>query len=479
MDNKDKGRLVFNSWLCIFANQTGEGIVSGTIGSFSIDLEELKRRVRISANAGANGMTILLYAPWDSKGTNDFLCPFVLEGDKYNMLSYSPEYDKILVETVKTIMELIPENFMLEIVYVDNCQTHHNAPNPYFWENVVMNIQGYLSYYDMSYADHCAFIDHIEGLIQPWTNRIRRKVGNELPVKWNGTVKVDTPEGPVIIPKSVKLVYDLGRYLYEKKGIPANMIGWGGIIGKVTYNESTKKFIVDEPTSMHVQLDRVANRMDPAFAREVLVEVHGACDGYMQSGIPQPSFNSRLSVQFYGKNHARKIDFSSDGDNCKDKKYKSEVDKLPNGLYCRWNEITHEDVYFYVFKNNDAGRQFKVEALPQNWDGTNGIVNFKAVVRSYNKNFRVKLFNEDKYPEPIPECKVGEVKKITCWDGSEIITHVCDNGAWKETGNKCPEEPIDKDCKCIYYLNIKDSWFGIPNFIKCIFGKKEKYCKDK
>jgi len=473
MDNKDKKRLVFNSWLCLFGRATEEGVISGSIGNFKINLEEVKRRVRTSANAGSNGMTILLYAPWGITKLEEFLCPFTLEGNKYNMRKYNLEYDLIFVNVIKTIMELIPENFMLEICYIDNCQMHHDAPNPYLWKDVVMNKQGYRRYYDMTYADHCAFIDHIEGLIKPWTTRIRRKVGNELPVLWNGTVQVQTPLGKVTIPNSVKLIYDLGRYLYEKKGVPANMIGWGGIPGKVEYIND--EFIVDEKTSMHVQLDRIANRMDPAFAKEVLVEVHGACSGYKEENIPQPSFWSRLSVDFYGNIHTRHVDFSNDGDNCKNPKYASPVDKLPNGLYCRYNEDAHYDVYSYIFKNNKADRQFKVETLPQSWDDDNGIVNFKAIAQAYKDEYGIPLYNTGKYPKPVPECKIGETRTEICWDGSEIITHTCENGKWVETGNICPPEPTD--CHCRYYLDIHKSWFGIGDFIKCIFGKIEKPCK--
>jgi hypothetical protein len=484
MDNKDKGRLVFNSWLCLFANSTGEGVISGTIGNFSVDIEEVKRRVRLSANAGANGMTILLYAPWDSKNTNDFLCPFYLEGDKYDMRKYSLEYDNIFVKVVKTIMEEIPSNFMLEICYLDNCQTHHDAPNPYKWKGVTMNKQGYRSFYDMTYIDHCKFIDHIEELIQPWSERIRRKVGNELPVILNGMVNVKTPVGTVTVPKSVKLVYDLGRYLYDVKGIPANMLGWGGVPGTVVWKDVTengvtkKKFVVEyidsegnvidannsKTDSMHVQLDRIANRIDPAFAKEVLVEVHGSCGGYKDESQPQPSFWSCMAVDFYGSTHTRKFDLSNDGDNCKVKKYQSEVDKLDNGLYCRWNEQTHYDVYRYVFKNNKAGRQFKVETLPQSWKSDYGVVNFRYVAKAYKDEYKVPLFNENKYPPIVPECKLGDTKTEKCSDGSTIITHTCIDGKWQPTGNVCPIIPDPTTCGLNHWyqhlktLNFKAAW---------------------
>jgi len=84
--------------------------------------------------------------------------------------------------------------------------------------------------------------------------------------------------------------------------------------------------------------------------------------------------------------------------------------------------------------------------------------------------------NYKKYPKPVFECNTGETQTQVCGDGSTIITHTCVNGKWTETGNTCPPP---QDCKCVYYLNIHDSWLGIPNFVKCILGLKEKYCKDK
>lgn len=88
--------------------------------------------------------------------------------------------------------------------------------------------------------------------------------------------------------------------------------------------------------------------------------------------------------------------------------------------------------------------------------------------------------NWHKFPDPIipVECKTGETKTATCPDGSTIITHTCDGGKWKETGNKCPEQP-ELDCHCRYYLNIRDKFFGIGNFLKCLFKKIPPYCKEK
>jgi hypothetical protein len=104
---------------------------------------------------------------------------------------------------------------------------------------------------------------------------------------------------------------------------------------------------------------------------------------------------------------------------------------------------------------------------------------FEAMAVPYEQ-YIGPLANKGKWTVPYvkPECQIGEVKTETCYDGSVIITATCENGKWKETGNTCPIPPEQK-CSCFYYINWNDKLFGISNFIKCIFGKIDKYCKDK
>lgn len=40
-----------------------------------------------------------------------------------------------------------------------------------------------------------------------------------------------------------------------------------------------------------------------------------------------------------------------------------------------------------------------------------------------------------------PECQVGEVKTMTCTDGSKIVTEKCVDGKWTPTENVCPTPP--------------------------------------
>ena len=71
---------------------------------------------------------------------------------------------------------------------------------------------------------------------------------------------------------------------------------------------------------------------------------------------------------------------------------------------------------------------------------------FDTIAKVYEKYFG-KLENKGKwtYVWPPPECRIGEVKIETCWDGSEIITHTCEGGKWVATGATCPIKPEKKN----------------------------------
>ena len=54
--------------------------------------------------------------------------------------------------------------------------------------------------------------------------------------------------------------------------------------------------------------------------------------------------------------------------------------------------------------------------------------------------------NEDETEESCPVdcqfgCSEGDEQKETCEDETIIISYICQDGEWKETGNKCPDEP--------------------------------------
>jgi hypothetical protein len=156
-----------------------------------------------------------------------------------------------------------------------------------------------------------------------------------------------------------------------------------------------------------------------------------------------------------------------------------------DGMFPRPSVIQMQDAVKYVLDRLPVdvpqyGQGGKIRLAFENccdtidWDYEASLI--EAIV-SAAESYGLTFENKGKYPnDQIAECKIGETKIETCWDNSTIITHTCENGKWKPTGATCPVRPTN--CKCIYYLNINDTLFGIPNFIKCILGKKEKYCKN-
>jgi hypothetical protein len=119
-------------------------------------------------------------------------------------------------------------------------------------------------------------------------------------------------------------------------------------------------------------------------------------------------------------------------------------------------DIFHEGQYDGV-----SGRP-KVDKL---LDISGLIDNTMGAVDAYEERFG-RLANHGKAVDPYipPECNVGEFKKEICWNGEEIITHVCGNeGRWIATGNVCPVKPIPACTLCYHLkrLNFKAAWAHI------------------
>jgi len=93
----------------------------------------------------------------------------------------------------------------------------------------------------------------------------------------------------------------------------------------------------------------------------------------------------------------------------------------------------------------------------------------------YKQHFGKLPENYGRFPEPQPECKDGEKQYYMCPpDGGSIVTHICENGKWVETGEKCPEQPEpEPDCKCSYWLNE----FKFLTWFLCLLGICSPKCK--
>jgi hypothetical protein len=106
---------------------------------------------------------------------------------------------------------------------------------------------------------------------------------------------------------------------------------------------------------------------------------------------------------------------------------------------------------------------FGIEHLPDDepWDicREKQLLLFDTIAKVYAQ-YVEPFENYGKWPiEYIkPECKIGDVIKKTCWDGSEIIVYYCDNGKWKLTGIVCPIKPSHKCGIDKWYQHFKKTW---------------------
>lgn len=111
----------------------------------------------------------------------------------------------------------------------------------------------------------------------------------------------------------------------------------------------------------------------------------------------------------------------------------------------------------------DGHPKFGFEYLPKVVNADDCVMmGVRAISDIHFERFGVWPVNFGKYEKdwvaPVPpECKLGDVKRETCWNGEEIITHTCEDGKWVPTGSVCPEKPpAPKPCKIEEWL--EDNW---------------------
>jgi hypothetical protein len=125
----------------------------------------------------------------------------------------------------------------------------------------------------------------------------------------------------------------------------------------------------------------------------------------------------------------------------------------------------------------DGHPKFGFEYIPKNPDRECTSQGVKAISEVYFEQFGEWPANYGKYPSdwvaPVPpECQIGDVKKETCWDGSDRITHTCENGKWTPTGDACPPPPPPVVLSCAdKYISHRTLWkMQIFKFILCKLG---------
>lgn len=467
----DRANL-YVSWLGIFA--TGwmpdkEGWEGGCMKDMRLNEDQFKAFIHQARKYGANRCRIFPYETKWVKSADKMFSPYLWDSnfskwdlDKYNEI-YFEELDKI-VEIAKL------NNIRIMLSLFDNCQ-YHTAPgsnrNPLMapWQN---NVQGFANYFvSFEYARRTA-----QKVYSRYGNTMEYEICNEF-----SQIKGYSPQD------CGAWAAKLADFLIQS-GCPERNICWGALpVGKFVGD----KWEVDTDRDLTVQASRyLSNMIDGRTGkkyRETLPQAQDLilCTVHNIGIYPEDSDDEEKCVQMWGDARTRWFLASDDGQSKGDSVKNCE----PDGTWRRGDyQQTYNTAKYILSKCGGVDGKTSLESLPSNTAPDAWLESIRGLADAYKNRY-------GKYPEnygtpdpvypPPPECSVGEVKKETCWDGSEIITHTCENGKWVETGNTCPDqpEPPDQKCSCFYYLNIKDFLFGVPNFIKCIFGKIEKYCKDK
>lgn len=96
-----------------------------------------------------------------------------------------------------------------------------------------------------------------------------------------------------------------------------------------------------------------------------------------------------------------------------------------------------------VSKTSQAGVQRCRVSFEKFMTDEMDIPNIKEIIAGCERR-GFTFINKGKYPSVI-ECSTGETMKKICQDGSEVTTHICENGKWVSTGNVCPTIPLNAD----------------------------------
>lgn len=379
------------------------------------------------------------------------------------------KYDPIVIEdTKKAIAHCREFNIQPWLTLWFN----HSEPTP--WKN---NIQGLRDMYSS--------IPLSEALVEMWVRELGTDVYFEIccePVyKGNGTSQsyMNPGSSSYWLAKMIEKLWLLG--------VPADHICYGAEL-IYEYIPATKNFKVNSTRDMFGQAAEVVrvdlkklgwslDKINKNLNLGLLAQHNCGRASEEMDGVFFPrGYDNQFCIDTWGKTNSSRMAMVSDDGLPQGKPYVS--NPQPDG---RWPRPTPEEEYVAA-KNTiqyPSGKPWVIEVLGYKHN-EEIYAQLEKVEQAVFEIFGQHSENYGKFPDPITpdECKIGEIKTSTCPDGSTIITHTCENGKWVETGNTCPVEP-DQKCSCWYYLNIHDTMFGIPNFLKCITGKINKYCKEK
>jgi hypothetical protein len=395
---------------------------------------ELRKWIVKLANAGMNCIRINPIDIWNGVNTiADVFSPYLLVGDRFDLNQWNPEYFKVW----KRVFQICNEYAVTPVLeFTDNCQI--NGPwkvnSPWY-----TNLQNIYSFYG----------PEAYGYVKLWMQKCFAEFGFTIGY---GECNEGTPN-------IVGLVDNVINPTFKEQ--------WVGDFKPAPFCYGA----CAEPGNTHSTLDILKGKASIAFGDDISLKIYRPSHGC--KNVTDPHFT--WPIDMWGQTHPIATGWSDDGvmdgdSLCDWTTYNGRTQTRPSAE--AWKEMVK---FAVTDKWNDLLLWFEHSAKNQDDWGcqVNTFVAISSAIFEVNGYWPM---NWNRWPEPTPpECTIGQTKTITCWDGSVIITDTCEDGKWKPTGATCPEEPTD--CKCIYYLNIHDSWLGIPNYIKCVLKKIPPYCK--
>lgn len=368
---------VLNSWLEVFS-PTVMGCVSRD-GVF--DFVKWEEWCRASANAGANGIRILPYAPWaypsGAVPIETLYCPYRFDPVQraWNLDLWNENY----FLTLKRMVEIAYKyGLRLWFALFDNCQWHHGAGAVTPWGNNVQGINGY--YASLPYALR-------------WVDRVHATLGKSI----NYEIINEGEARQLSLTKAAEwIVAVFDRLIF--KGIPAEQICWGPLPSSI-YKDG--KWEQDREHDLAQHILSITERRDRTQSNKVYRAMHGVgVANEPVGGVSFPaSYCGEWAIQWWANAHSGKGFLSDDGVS----NGSNALDKLPNGKYTRPSAAEWYKVAVRLFKTFTQAGELVVERLPQNLNPVVWLPALEAIADAYKVVHGKELANRGKYPPPKPE----------------------------------------------------------------------------
>lgn len=374
---------------------------------------DVRKWLQPLANTGLNCYRFLPFDVWNVATKAEAFCPYQLENDKWNLAIWNPEYFRVY----KIVFGIFIEYGVMPILeLLDNCQV--NGPQREFsaWH---VNTNGVETFYDKN----------ADPLVRAWIE----KCFVEFPDIQFG----ECNEGTENIRR---VVMDVINPLFKSRGRAPFCFGACAKVGDVN------------STIEHLKGDA-----SKVFGDDISLEIFRPAHGCKNATDP----NFLWPIANWGKSHHIAFGLSDDGvfdgdSQCDFTIYNGKTQRRPSAAawYLMTNKALQDKKVDSLLWFEHCGKAIMDTACQ--------VTTFTAIstaIHDVNGNWPL---NWQRWPEPIePECQVGQTQTMRCWDGSEIITHICKDGKWLATGTLCPAVPDPESPP-------KITWQGIVGIVSLV-----------